>query len=86
MVADMTGGTEGPLGALERLSAAGVDTLVGMHYSEEHRKRAEELDIALVVAGHISSDTLGMNLVLDGIEAEGVEIVCTSGIVRVSRV
>lgn len=86
MVADMTGGTEGPLGALEKLSAAGVDTLVGMHYSEEHRKRAEELDIALVVAGHISSDTLGMNLVLDGIEAEGVEIVCTSGIVRVSRV
>lgn len=85
MVADMTGGTEGPVGALERLSAAGVDTLVGMHYSEEHRKRAEELNIALVVAGHISSDTLGMNLVLDGIEAAGVSIACTSGIVRVSR-
>ena len=61
----MTGGTEGPKDALEKLSAAGVDTLVGMHYSEEHHKRASELRLNLVVAGHISSDMLGMNLILD---------------------
>lgn len=85
MVADMTGGTEGPIDALNRLSAAGVDTLVGMHYSEEHRKRAEELKMNLVVAGHISSDTLGMNLVLDAIEAAGVAVTCVSGMVRVKR-
>ena len=36
-----------------------------MHYSEEHRKRAEELKLNLVIAGHISSDVLGMNLILD---------------------
>ncbi len=82
---DMTGGTEGPTDALNRLSAAGVDTLVGMHYSEEHRKRAEDLHMNLVLAGHISSDTLGMNLILDRIESRGVEVVCTSGIVRVRR-
>lgn len=86
MVADMTGGTEGPIDALNRLSAAGVGTLVGMHYSEEHRKRAEELKMNLVVAGHISSDTLGMNLILDAIERAGdVKVVCTSGMVRVRR-
>jgi putative NIF3 family GTP cyclohydrolase 1 type 2 len=85
MVADMTGGTEGPIDALNRLSAAGVDTLVGMHYSEEHKKRAEELHMNLVVAGHISSDTLGMNLVLDRIESQGVKVYCASGIVRVRR-
>ncbi len=86
MVADMTGGTEGPIDALNRLSAAGVGTLVGMHYSEEHRKRAEELGLNLVVAGHISSDVLGMNLILDRIESLGaVEIVCSSGMVRVAR-
>lgn len=86
MVADMTGGTEGPIDALNRLSTAGVGTLVGMHYSEEHRKRAEELKMNLVVAGHISSDTLGMNLILDAIERAGeVKIVCTSGMVRVRR-
>jgi len=85
IVLDMTGGTEGPTDALDRLSAAGVGTLVGMHYGEEHRKRAEELHLNLIVAGHISSDTLGMNLILDRIESHGVEVHCTSGIVRVRR-
>jgi len=86
MVVDMTGGTEGPKEALDRLSAAGVGTLVGMHYSEEHKKHAEELKLNLVVAGHISSDVLGMNLILDAVEAEGdIAIYCTSGMVRVKR-
>lgn len=86
MVVDMTGGTEGPADALNRLSAAGVGTLVGMHYSEEHRKRAEELKLNLVIAGHISSDVLGMNLVLDEIEKLGdLEVHCASGMVRVKR-
>lgn len=86
MVVDMTGGTEGPKDALDRLSAAGVGTLVGMHYSEDHRKHAEELKLNLVIAGHISSDVLGMNLILDEIEKAGdVHIVCTSGMVRFKR-
>lgn len=85
MVVDMTGGTEGPKEALDRLSAAGVGTLVGMHYSEEHRKHAEELKLNLVIAGHISSDTLGMNLILDQIEPSGVEVHCVSGMFRVQR-
>jgi putative NIF3 family GTP cyclohydrolase 1 type 2 len=85
MVADMTGGTEGPTDALNRLAEAGVDTLVGMHYSEEHRKRAEELKLNLVIAGHVSSDTLGMNLILDEIEGRGVKVICTSGMIRVAR-
>jgi hypothetical protein len=86
IVVDMTGGTEGPTDALNRLSAAGVGTLVGMHYSEEHRKRAEELKVNLIIAGHISSDVLGVNLILDAIEREGdLHVVPTSGMVRFSR-
>ncbi|HEY5540103.1 MAG TPA: NGG1p interacting factor NIF3 [Coriobacteriia bacterium] len=86
IVVDMTGGTEGPHDALDRLSQAGVGTLVGMHYSEDHKKRAEELKLNLVIAGHISSDVLGMNLVLDRVEAAGeVAIFCASGMVRVKR-
>jgi putative NIF3 family GTP cyclohydrolase 1 type 2 len=86
IIVDMTGGTEGPEAVLERLSQAGVGTLVGMHYSEEHRKKAESLKLNLVIAGHISSDVVGMNLILDEVERAGdVEIVCASGMVRVSR-
>jgi hypothetical protein len=86
IVVDMTGGTEGPADALNRLSQAGVGTLVGMHYSEDHKKRAEELKLNLVIAGHISSDVLGMNLVLDQIDKAGaIEVFCASGMVRVKR-
>lgn len=86
IVVDMTGGTEGPTDALDKLAAAGVGTLVGMHYSEEHKKRAEELKLNLVLAGHISSDVLGMNLILDRIEKLGeIDVICTSGMVRVRR-
>ena len=37
IMVDMTGGTEGPLQVLEKLSQAGVGTVVCMHYSEKHR-------------------------------------------------
>lgn len=84
-VVDMTGGTEGPTEALERLSAAGVGTLVGMHYGKEHRDKAKELKLNLVIAGHISSDVIGMNIILDEIEKQGVSVVCASGMVRVRR-
>lgn len=85
-VVDMTGGTEGPTDALNRLSSAGVDTLVGMHYSEEHKKRAAELCMNLVIAGHVSSDTLGMNLILDEIQRAGaLNVIPVSGMIRVAR-
>jgi putative NIF3 family GTP cyclohydrolase 1 type 2 len=85
MLVQMTGGTEGPKESLDRLRDAGVDTLVDMHFSEDFRKHAEELHMNLVIAGHVSSDTLGMNLVLDRIEPHGVHVRCISGRVRVSR-
>lgn len=86
IVVEMTGGTEGPTDALDRMAQAGVGTLVGMHYSDEHKERAEKVGINLVIAGHISSDTIGMNLILDEIEKAGdIEVHCCSGMVRVKR-
>lgn len=86
IVVDMTGGTEGPSEALDKLVDAGVGTLVGMHYSEDHRKHAEKINLNLVIAGHVSSDAIGMNLVLDEVEKLGeVEIFTCSGMIRVKR-
>lgn len=84
---DMTGGTEGPEGAIEKLANAGVGTLVGMHYGEKLRKKAEEIHINLVVAGHIPSDSIGINQVLDKIEAAAgpIDVVPCSGLRRVKR-
>jgi hypothetical protein len=84
---DMTGGTEGPKDIFESLVNAGVNTIVGMHISEEHRKVAEKHRMNVVVAGHISSDNLGMNLILDEIQKiDSVKVLSCSGFRRFSRV
>ncbi len=85
VVVEMTGGTQGSKKSYEKLSQAGVGTLIGMHLSEEHRKEVEKHHMNYVIAGHIASDSLGMNLFLDEIEKEGVEILSCSGFIRHSR-
>lgn len=83
---DMTGGTEGAKDIFESLSNSGVNTIVGMHLSEEHRKEAEKRHMNVVIAGHISSDNLGMNLILNDIEKQGkVKLIPCSGFRRFSR-
>ena len=83
---DMTGGTEGSKKVFPRLSQAGVGTIIGMHLSEEHFKRARGEHINVIIAGHIASDTLGLNLLLDELEkTEKLNIVNCSGFTRVKR-
>ncbi|MCX5667472.1 MAG: NGG1p interacting factor NIF3, partial [Candidatus Omnitrophica bacterium] len=83
---DMTGGTEGPKRIFSRLSQAGVGTIVAMHLSEEHFKQAKAEFINVIIAGHIASDNLGLNLLLDALEKRGkLKIVPCSGFVRVRR-
>jgi putative NIF3 family GTP cyclohydrolase 1 type 2 len=82
---EITGGTEGSKNIYEKLAAAGVGTVIGMHLSEEHKKEAEKAHINVVIAGHISSDSIGMNLFLDELEKRGIEIVPCAGLIRFSR-
>lgn len=82
---EITGGTEGSPKLFEKMAQAGIGTVVSMHLSEEHRKEAETSFVNIVVAGHMSSDSLGMNLFLDQLEKRGIQIVPTSGLIRVRR-
>ncbi|HLA00322.1 MAG TPA: NGG1p interacting factor NIF3 [Thermodesulfovibrionales bacterium] len=83
---DMTGGTEGSKEIFESLTTGGVSTIVAMHLSEEHRKEAEKNHLNVVIAGHISSDNLGLNLLLDEItRGNAIEILECSGFKRFSR-
>jgi putative NIF3 family GTP cyclohydrolase 1 type 2 len=70
---EMTGGTEGSRESFDKLYKAGVRTLVSMHLSEEHFKKVKDANLNVVIAGHVSSDTLGLNLLLDRIEKEAKE-------------
>ncbi|KKR97364.1 MAG: hypothetical protein UU49_C0033G0007, partial [Candidatus Magasanikbacteria bacterium GW2011_GWC2_41_17] len=40
----------------------------------------------IIIAGHIASDSLGLNLFLDELEKKGIKIIPCSGLIRVSRV
>ncbi|MBC8436480.1 MAG: hypothetical protein H8D90_01165 [Candidatus Omnitrophica bacterium] len=83
---EMTGGTSGPRNVFDKLYKAGVRTLVSMHMDEEHFKKVKDANLNVVIAGHISSDTLGLNLLLDRIEKEGTfQITGCSGFTRFPR-
>jgi hypothetical protein len=83
---EMTGGAQGPAGAYAPMQKAGIDTVVSMHMGEEHLKAAGKSGLGCVIAGHIPSDTLGLNLVLDRISREEtLTFVCCSGFRRFAR-
>lgn len=88
ILVEMTGGTEGPKDVFGKLYKLGIRTLVCMHLSEEHFKKVKDANLNAVIAGHISSDTLGLNLLLDRIEkqaGETFEVISCSGFNRFRR-
>ncbi len=84
---DMTGGTGGSKEMFQHLANTDVGTIVGMHIGEDHRKEAEKNYINVVIAGHMSSDSMGMNLVLDSLikKDSKLKIYTCSGLKRFSR-
>ena len=85
VLTEITGGTEGAVGIYEKMAQAGIGTIVGMHMAEDRKKEAEKHHVNVVIAGHMSSDSLGMNLFLDELEKKGIKIIPCSGLIRVSR-
>ncbi|HEY5501979.1 MAG TPA: hypothetical protein VIJ97_01580 [Candidatus Anoxymicrobiaceae bacterium] len=85
ILVDMTGGTEGPVSALEKLGQAGVGTIVAMHMGDKLKAEAEKQHINVVIAGHIASDNIGVNLFVDRLEKRGVKTQGFSGFQRFSR-
>ncbi|GAB6063598.1 NGG1p interacting factor NIF3 [Deferrisoma palaeochoriense] len=83
---DMTGGTEGAKEMYEKFAhSTEVSTIVGMHLSKEHVEEAKKHHLNVVLAGHISSDNLGLNLLLDAALAPGFEVIEAGGFRRVDR-
>ncbi|MFA6304512.1 MAG: NGG1p interacting factor NIF3 [Patescibacteria group bacterium] len=83
---EITGGTEGSKEIYSHLAMAGIGTVVGMHMKEDNRLEAEKAHLNIVIAGHMSSDSLGMNLFLDELVKRGVEVIPCSGLIRCSRI
>jgi len=84
---DMTGGTGGSEDIFDKIADSGISTLVGMHIGEKHLKKAKQANLNIVIAGHISSDTLGLNLLFDEIEKDNkLDFIGISGFERFRRI
>lgn len=82
---EMTGGTSPSDKIYKELSKYGISTTIGMHMRDAAKDKADEHHMNVVIAGHMASDSLGMNLFLDELEKKGIDIVPCSGLIRVSR-
>ena len=67
---EFTGGTEGPKDIYDKLASRGIDTIIAMHQSEEHFKKCKESNINVIIASHIASDNLGINIMCDYLESK----------------
>jgi len=85
IISKMTGGTSGPKEIYEKLAQVGVGTVVGMHFPENHIEEAKKQNINLIIAGHMASDSLGINAICDVWEKKGIEVIGCSGFTRFSR-
>ena len=88
VIVDMTGGTTADVQVMSQLANAGVGTIIVMHLPEEHRKECEKNYINVVCAGHIGSDSLGLNLMFKAIRditKKDFEVVPCSGLLYIKR-
>ena len=85
-VTGMTGGTGGDPAEIEKMAQSGIGTIIDMHTSDKHKEEAEKYHINIVIAGHMASDSIGMNLLIDEIEKKGVKVIPCSGLIRVKRI
>ena len=85
VIAKMTGGTSAPDVIYEQLQKAGVGTIVAMHMPKSSIEECTKLHINVVISGHMSSDSLGVNLICDEWEKHGIEVFGAAGFTRFSR-
>jgi len=84
-VVQMAAGTNGGAPVYRTYYEHGVDTILAMHIDERDLRELEQLQrpaANLVITGHIPSDSIGMNRVIDALEKQGVEVIAGSGVIR----
>lgn len=85
MFVEMTGGTNPSSKVYQPLSNHGISTVITMHMKDDAIAKSSESNLNVLITGHMSSDSLGMNLYLDELEKKGVEVITCGGLIRTSR-
>lgn len=84
-VVQMAAGTNGGALVYRTYYEHGIDTILAMHIDERDLRELEQLQrptANLVITGHIPSDSIGMNRVIDALEKQGIEVIAGSGVIR----
>ena len=77
----MAGGTGGGAAVFNAYFDAGVGTLVNMHIPMPDVKKVKEHGVGnVLVAGHMASDSVGINGVMNELEKRGIEVIRMSGV------
>jgi len=78
----VAGGTGGGVNVYKAYFEAGIGTLVVMHAKEDVIKAVKEQNTGnIVVAGHMASDSIGMNGILTKLESRNVDVIRMAGII-----
>lgn len=85
VVVSFTGGTNPSKQLYIELAKAGVGTIVEMHVPEDAVQELRKMHVNVIDCGHMAADSIGANLYLDEVEKRGVEVIPSSGLIRVKR-
>lgn len=76
------GGTSGGAKVFKAYFEAGIGTLVVMHVPDDVVKEVREQNIGnVIVAGHMASDSLGINQLIRDYQEAGLEVIRFSGVI-----
>lgn len=79
----MAGGTNGGEKVFKAYFEAGVGTIICMHVPNDVRQAVIDQNIGnVIVAGHMPSDSIGINMLINELGKKGLEITAMSGIMR----
>jgi putative NIF3 family GTP cyclohydrolase 1 type 2 len=83
VVVSMAGGTNGGGDVAKAYFEAGVGCLVLMHMEDSDLKEVREHNMgSIIVAGHMASDSIGLNIFAEKLREKGLEVVTTAGIIE----
>ena len=76
------GGTSGGPKVFKAYFEAGIGTLIVMHVPDDVIKEVKEQNIGnIIVAGHMASDSVGLNQIISVLEESGLEVIRFSGVI-----
>lgn len=85
-IVQMAAGTNGGAPVYRTYYEHGINTILAMHIDDRDLRELEQLQLPtanLVITGHMPSDSIGMNRVIDALEQRGLEVIAGSGVIRV---